>query len=181
MVDQLAHSANAAQASEQIYAEIRDRLIAIGPEVVPYAIRHLREIVWYDEDGESIDAWETEAFLSALAQIDDERGRQFVIECGGRLMDSPDEPTYSESMLGCDAFLAMAASDDSRLHEVLADWVVAIDTSKRGWNLWWLIDPAVPFLDDRARSVLVELLDYWDRDSDVSDSARQALAAIDGR
>jgi hypothetical protein len=181
VIGELAESAREARASDAVNAEIRGRLTAIGSDVVPLVIRHLRGIAWHDENDDDLDAWETEAFMSALAQIDDDEGKRFVIESGRRLTDVSDEPTYSERMLGCDAFRAMACSDDPHLHDVLAEWVVAIETSGGGWNFWWLIDQAVPFLDDRARPVLVRLLDYGDGDSDVAKAARRALGALDRR
>jgi hypothetical protein len=99
-------------------------------------------------------------------------------------MDFPaEEAKEGDFTSGCAALTAMAASPNVRLHDLLVTWVLQIDTSYRGpdtWNLWWLLDAARPFLDERARPVLKRLLDHPDT-QDVVPSVKQALRAIDER
>ena len=54
-VRELARSVRAAHGSEQINVQVRAELIAIGCDVVPYVIAHLRGLIGYDQDDEPVD------------------------------------------------------------------------------------------------------------------------------
>jgi len=72
----------------------------------------------------------------------------------------------------------MGRSSDPEMHDQLVRWVAELQpASERWWNLWWLIDSARPFVDERARSALARLATCDDPDN--SRAAEQALAALD--
>ena len=159
--------------------ELRLRLIELGPPVVPVLLRHVGR--FDPETDDWGDIREFEIAMEALGQIDDQRGRDFLVECGAALMAGQRTEDENVMLFGVDAIDAMGKSDDPALHEQLVRWVLAIDTTvpEDSSYIWHLVDAARPHLDERARPV-IEVLAKYDADpQDIQPSARRALAALD--